>query len=299
MAPPSLIFNWISLASVALLLALVACTAEEPGNPEPQPAAEHRRVVTLAPHLTELMFAIAAEDMLVGVSEFSNYPVAAQQLPRIGNAFRVDQEALALVQPDLVLAWEGGTPSHVITELTERGFVVSVIRSRGLEGVGDALRQLGALLGRKAAAETAAQDYAKGLAALREQYAGRPAIRVFYQVSLRPLYTVNGRHYISELIELCGGSNIFSDLDDLAPLVGVEAVVDRNPEILLTAVAGESDGSEFSEWSRWESLAANRLKNRFTVSGDLIARATPRLLDAGAQVCEALETGRQNRGDAR
>ena len=277
---------------------LVACTPKDPAPVTTDAAAEYHRVVTLAPHLTELMFAVGAQDKLVGVSEFSNYPPAAQDLPRIGNAFRVDQEALALVKPDLVLAWDGGTPQHVIAELTERGFAVEVIQSGGLDGVPGALRQLGNLVGRTAEAGIVALDFERQLAAMREQYRDRPAIRVFYQVSLRPLYTVNGRHYISELIELCGGINIFSDLNDLAPLVGVEAVIDRDPEVLLAAVSAAEDAN-FAEWSRWESLAANRFANHFTVPGDLIARPTPRLLAAGASVCNALDQGRQNRTGAR
>ena len=281
-----------------LLLVLVSCTPEGPVSRSDDAETEYRRVVTLAPHLTELMFAIGAEGLLVGVSEFSNYPPAAQDLPRIGNAFRVDQEAFTLVQPDLVLAWDGGTPQHVITELRERGFVVHVIQSGGLDGVALALRQLGSLVGRVAEADATARDFEQQLSTMREQYSDRPAIRVFYQVSLRPLYTVNGRHYISELIELCGGINIFSDLNDLAPLVGVEAVIDRDPEVLLAAVSKEQD-AEFVEWLRWESLAANRYGNHFTVPGDLIARATPRLLEAGAKVCDALDQGRRNRSGAR
>lgn len=273
---------------------LVSCTPKDSTPSTTQAAAEYHRVVTLAPHLTELMFAIGAEGLLVGVSEFSNYPPAAQDLPRIGNAFRVDQEALALVAPDLVLAWDGGTPQHVITELGERGFTVRVIQSGGLDDVAAALHQLGALVGHVAEADEAARTFDQQLGAMREQYGDRPPIRVFYQVSLRPLYTVNGRHYISELIELCGGNNIFADLDDLAPLVGVEAVIDRDPEVLLAAVSGE-ESNEFSEWLRWESLAANRFANHFTVPGDLIARPTPRLLEAGAKVCAALDRGRQNR----
>lgn len=290
-----MISNGIKLAPFILLLALAACSSKEPPPDTTEGATEFHRVVTLAPHLTELLFAINAEDLLVGVSEFSNYPVAAQTLPRIGNAFRVDQEALAMARPDLVLAWLEGTPKHVITELRERGFTVRVIRSGGLDDVAAALRELGVLLGRVADGEEAARDYERQLAVLRATYANRATIRVFYQVSLRPLYTVNGRHYISELIELCGGSNIFSDLDELAPLVGVEAVIDRNPEVLLAAVAGPANGTAFADWLRWKGLTANRYGNHFTVSGDLIARATPRLLAAGAEVCAALDTGRDNR----
>jgi iron complex transport system substrate-binding protein len=126
--------------------------------------------------------------------------------------------------------------------------------------------------------------------AIRERYAGLPTISVFYQVSARPLYTVNGEHFVSELIELCGGANIFADLGELAPTIDVEAVVERDPEVFL---AGSDAGDDaFSEWQRWPQMAANRYGNHYAVPGDVIGRATPRLLDGAVAVCEVLQEAR-------
>ena len=121
-------------------------------------------------------------------------------------------------------------------------------------------------------------------------------IRVFYQVSQRPLFTVNGDHYVSELIALCGGSNVFADLDELAPTIDVESVVERDPEVLLASTdAGES---AFAEWQRWPHMAANEAGNQFLMPADAIGRATPRLLQAGEAVCEALAEARRRRDEA-
>ena len=131
------------------------------------------------------------------------------------------------------------------------------------------------------------------LSALRVQYADREALRVFYQVSARPLYTVSGEHYVSELIVACGGQNIFGELGELAPAVDVEAVLDRDPEVIL--VSGDAGGDAFIEWSRWPDVAANRLENRFRIPADQVSRPTTRVLVAGEAICDALQTARDRR----
>jgi ABC-type Fe3+-hydroxamate transport system substrate-binding protein len=107
------------------------------------------------------------------------------------------------------------------------------------------------------------------------------------------LYTVGREHYASELVSLCGGQNVFSDLVELAPAIDVEAVIDRNPEIML---AGDDAGDDaFSEWQRWPALAANQYGNRFLLPADELSRPTTRVLVAATAICEALRSGRANR----
>ena len=118
---------------------------------------------------------------------------------------------------------------------------------------------------------------------MRAAYQGAPPISVFYQVSARPLYTINREHYVSELIEICGGRNIFDDLDELAPAISVEAVVERSPEVMLASTDAGDDG--FSEWQRWPSIPANLYGNQFLLPADELARATPRLIIAGGAEC--------------
>jgi iron complex transport system substrate-binding protein len=252
------------------------------------------RVVTLAPHLAELVFAVGAEGVLVGVSSYTDYPPDAAALPVVGDAFSVDQERLALLQPTLLLAWESGTPVRIVDELRARGFRVETIETRGLEDIAVAMEQIGKLTHRSKQGMVAANEFRNGLRRLAQRF-GRPlSIRVFYQVSSTPLYTVNGDHYVSELIDLCGGSNIFSDLTRLAPLVDVEAVLARDPEVMLAS--SDSPDDAFVVWQRWPELAANEYHNYFFLPADEIGRATPRLLTAGKTLCETLEAARRNRG---
>lgn len=285
--------GWLAPA-VALWLA--GCTPERGSDPAADAALPPSpRIVTLAPHLAELAHAAGAGRHLVGVSAYSNYPDEVLALPQIGDAFGMDQEQLALLRPDLLLAWQSGTPAHTVDELRKLGYRVEVLRTRTLADVADALREIGRLASTADVADEVADRFLNELDRLRLLHADSEPIRVFYQVSARPLYTVNGTHYLSELIGLCGGQNVFADLGELAPLVSVEAVLARDPELML---AGRTDGREnlFADWLRWPEMAANRFDNRFYIDADLLSRATPRLVRTAVAICTWLQEGRRNRG---
>jgi iron complex transport system substrate-binding protein len=277
---------------IATLPALYAC--DDPATRQSAAHTAHAtRIVTLAPNLAELVFAAGAGDTLVGVSAYSNYPSAVATLPLVGDAFTIDQERLALLRPDLLLAWQSGTPAHVVDELRQAGYEVEVIRTRSLADISATLLRIGELAGTQSQAREVAATFAAALQDLGERYRDAAPIRVFYQVSKRPLYTVGRDHYASELIALCGGRNVFADVDELAPAIDVEAVISRDPEVML---AGDDAGSDaFSEWDRWPSIAANHYGNRFLLPADELSRPTPRVLAAGAAICDALQTARQRR----
>lgn len=281
---------WQRLAPACLLCGLLACA--EPPAPVDE-SQQFSRLVTLAPNLTELVFAAGAGETLVGVSAYSDYPAEALRLPIIGDAFTVDQEQLALLRPDALLVWESGTPAHVVDQLRRLGFHVEVIRTRSLDDVALALIRIGELTGHAPEAAAAAARYRGALQTLRSQYEDAESLRVFYQVSSRPLFTINGEHFLSELIEVCRGQNVFADLDELAPTVDVEALVARDPEVMLAS--DEAGDDAFSEWRRWPNIAANRYGNHFLMPADEIGRATPRLLIAGKAVCAALDVARDRR----
>lgn len=253
------------------------------------------RIVTLSPHLAELVFLVGSGDRLVGVSAYTDFPEEATLLPVVGDAFNLDQERLALLQPDLLLAWDTGTPAHVVDELRSRGHRVEIVTTTALADVAAALRMIGALTGQSDRAAVVAAKFTAGIESIAASSRGASQISVFYQVDARPLYTINGSHFVGQLIELCGGSNIFADLDGLAPLVSVEAVLERNPEVMLAST--DAGDRAFDEWDRWPDLAANRYGNRFLMPANDIGRPTPRLLHGARAVCEALDLGRRNRAE--
>ncbi|MDX1480690.1 MAG: helical backbone metal receptor [Woeseiaceae bacterium] len=286
--------GWLPALTLGLL---AACNADTPGRDAPAVAGSAPRIVTLSPHLAELVDAVGARDLLVGVSAYTSFGSDVTLPPEIGDAFVVDLESLSLIEPDLVLAWASGTPQRTIEELRDRGYRVESVVTENLADVASALVRIGDLTGHSATAERASSRYLQRLASLRQQQSGKPPIRVFYQISAKPLYTINGAHFLSELIELCGGRNVFSDLAELAPLVSEEAVLARDPETVLTATADPAGAAAdaFAGWRRWSTLAANRYDNYFVIDSALVARPTPRLVDGGQAMCQALDESRRHR----
>jgi iron complex transport system substrate-binding protein len=249
------------------------------------------RVITLSPHLAELVCAAGACDQLVGVVAWSDFPARVKRLPQVGDAFAVNPEQVLGLKPDLVLAWEGGTPREVSERLRALGLRVESVAVRRLDEVPDALRAIGGWLGTGPAAKGAAQAYADRLQRLRRQHAGAPPLRVLYQIEADPPYSVNRDSPISEAIGLCGGVNLFADLPTLAAPVDREAIVGRDPEVIL--YTQQDDARAIVEfWRRMPAVAATRAGALYALDGNLLDRATPRLLDGVEQVCAALSDAR-------
>lgn len=253
-----------------------------------QPA---RRIVSLSPHITENLFAIGAGERVVGTVEFSNYPEAAKRIPLVGGYEKVDLEAVAALRPDLVLAWESGNIASHVAKLKGIGLPVVLTEARRIEDVPADLERLGALTGVGEARAVAAR-FRERLAALRARHAGRPPLRVFYQVWNQPLMTVGGGQIISDAIRLCGGENVFGALKQMAAPVTVESVLAANPEAIVASGMGEERPEWLDEWRRWPALTAVARNNLFFVPPDHLQRHTPRILDGIERLCQHLETAR-------
>jgi len=247
------------------------------------------RVVSLAPDLAELTYDVGAGSTLQGTTEYSDYPAAAKQVARVGDAYHVNIEKVLALQPDLVLAWQGGTPQPLIDKLRGLGLNVLDLGTHELTDIAANLEAIGLATGHADAAGLAAEDFRTRLNALRKTYASAAPLKVFYEISAQPLFTVGGSQSISRLMEVCGGRNVFADLSDLAPVVSLEAVLARDPEVIATG-DGEGDVQQrFKDWQRWPKLAATREGNFVVLKDDWVSSSTPRLLDAGKQLCEALQ----------
>ena len=278
----------LSLVLAGTVQARVAVVDDEGRTVElAQPA---RRIVSLAPHLTEQLFAIGAGDLIVGTTDFADFPEAAQSLPRVARAHSVDLERVSAVRPDLVLVWGSGFPPATIDAVRRLGVPTFVSEPARLADIATSLERLGALTGRSS--ERAAGMLNAKLAALREQYRGRRAVRVFYQVWSDPLMTLGGRHLVSEAIALCGGRNVFADLAPIAPRVSIEAVLAADPEVIVTAEPGAAPSGALSLWQRFERITAVRRNLLVTLDADRINRNGPRIVDEIAVLCEAIDRAR-------
>ena len=258
----------------------------------PAPA---RRIVSLAPHLTELLFAAGAGDHVVGAVAYSDYPDAARTLPRVGGYSAIDMEAVAALKPDLVIAWKSGNRDAHLERFAALGIPVFVNEPRSMDDVARSLEQIGTLAGTVGTANAAARSFRQRRDALAARYASRPPVRMFYQIWDQPLMTINGKHLISDAMRLCGGSNVFADLGQLAPRIGTEAVLAANPEVIVASGMGDSRPEWLDRWQKWPQLTAVARGNLFFIPPELMQRHTPRILDGAERLCGQLETARSRR----
>ncbi|MEO0616230.1 MAG: cobalamin-binding protein [Pseudomonadota bacterium] len=285
MKPRVVVVSWVALVAASL----VACNPTE-RETDASAESESLRLVTLAPHLAEIVASAGAAEVLVGVSAYTDFPAEVADLPIVGDGFRVDAEALLALKPTHVLAWGGGGQVDSIALVQELGLNLVIIETRSLADIAPAIRQVGALAGTNDVAESVAARFETDIAAL--SYEG-VRLSVFYQIGERPLYTVNGDHFISDLVARCGGDNVFAELETLAPVVSVEAVVREDPAVILT---GSDAGAIAALWQRWPDLGAVRDNRILGVPGDLIGRPGPRLAAGGRAICEALDAARRSGG---
>jgi len=257
-----------------------------------QPA---RRIVTLAPHLAETLFAAGAGDKLVGVVEYSDFPEAVKKVPKVGGYSRLDLETIVALKPDLIVAWHSGNAPATIEKLRSFGIPIYLSQPNRIEDVATEIERLGRLAGTSVSADAASRQFRMRLAGLQKQYGQKPVVRTFYQIWKLPLSTVGGKQIISSVIRLCGGENVFGNLETLAPVVTLEAVVAANPEAIIASGMGQSRPEWLDDWKRWPAIAAVARNNLFFVPPELIQRHTPRLLDGAEQLCRHLETARSHR----
>jgi iron complex transport system substrate-binding protein len=257
--------------------------------------ASAQRIVSLAPHVTELLYAAGAGGKLVGAVEYSDYPAPAKALPRVGSSSAVDIEAVAALMPDLVVVWQSSTRAAQYGQFDRLGIPVFVSEPRSLDDIARTLELLGRLAGTSKAADAAALDFRTRRDRLAARYASRPEVGVFYQIWDRPPMTVNGQHLISAVMALCGGRNVFADLAILAPTVTDEAVLAAAPEVIVASGMTGARPEWLDAWRRWRSLPAVARDNLFFIAPEQLQRNTPRVLDGAAKLCEQLEQARAKR----
>jgi iron complex transport system substrate-binding protein len=257
-----------------------------------QPA---RRIVSLAPHLTETLFAAGAGERIVGTVEYSEYPPAASRIARVGGYSRIDLERIAALRPDLIIAWQSGNAAAHLDRLRGLGLPLYLSQSNQIADVAREIERLGVLAGSPAIASDAARQFRQRLAGLQQRYGARPPVRTFYQIWKQPLMTVGHRQIISDVIQLCGGENVFGRLPTMASAVTVEAVIAANPEAIVASGMDEARPEWLDDWKRWQSISAVARGNLFFIPPDLIQRHTPRLLDGAERLCQHLETARSRR----
>lgn len=246
------------------------------------------RIISLAPHITEQLYAVGAGGQLVGAVDYSDYPEAAQELPRVGGYSRLDLEAILSLRPDLVVGWQSGNDSRQLERLEALGLTLYRSEPRELVDIANSMRRLGILSGHREQGQAQAEHYMQTLQQLAAMNRDRPRLRVFYQIWNRPLMTINGEHLISDVIRLCGGENVFANLPALTPTVSVEAVLAADPQMIFASGMGEERPEWLDEWRRWSTLQAVSNAQLHFIPPELLQRATPRLLQGAERMCRMI-----------
>ena len=287
------LFFFLALA-VTLPLMLGSRTSLGESKPQPKVPLQAKRVITLSPHLTEIVDAAGGTSQLVSVSAFSNYPESVKKLPITSDARSIDLEKMKQLKPDLIIYWRGGTPETQIESIQKifaHSAQIIFVEPKKLNYIATDIEKLGQLFGTSALAQKNAASFRSEVAQLKKKYhnAQKRKVRVFYQVWAQPLMTLNHDHLISDIIELCGGEQVFDKEKLLVPTVSKEAVVKANPEIIFTAVDAKQMKTDWTMWQSIPQLAATQKKAFIEIDADTISRPSQRVLSGALKICSEID----------
>ncbi len=285
---------FLSMMLIAGIANAVISVQDDAGNTVTltQPA---QRIISLAPHATELIFTAGGGDRIVGTVGYSDYPAAALKIPRVGSYQQIDVERIISLKPDLLVVWLHGNSERQLEHVRKLGVPFFYSEPKKLSDIPTSIERLGVLMGTEQKANKVAVGERAELARLAIQYRNRPTVRMFYQVWGKPLYTLNGGNIMSDVIRLCGGENVFAKLPIPAPTVSVESVLLENPEVVMTGERQAQKLGGLEIWKSYPNMLAVKNDNLFSVDADLVNRAGPRLIEGAAMVCEKLELARSRR----
>lgn len=243
-----------------------------------------QRIITLSPHLTELVYLLGAGDQLSGVVEHSDYPLSVKKIPKIGGASGLDVERILSINPDLILAWQGGSRETDIQKLTELGLRVVSIKSSSLEDIPDSLKDIGVLLNKQQQATILINNFNENRAQIAERYGDQSSHRIFIEISSQPLMGLTNLHPFGAALSLCGLINIFSDVDNAAIITDLESILSRNADFVLLRQNATSD--EYNIRKDFYRINDDSDIEFISFNEDMAFRQTPRLLEAVDAVCK-------------
>ncbi|WP_435865536.1 vitamin B12 ABC transporter substrate-binding protein BtuF [Vibrio aestuarianus] len=255
--------------------------------------AQVERIISLAPHATELAFAAGLGDKLVAVSEYSDYPPQAKKLEKVANYQGINLERILKLQPDLVIVWPSGNPAKEIAKLKQLGLTIYSTETKTLEDIATNIEQLSQYADNPQIGKNAAHNFRQSLAIFKQRYHTSSKVRYFYQLSEKPIITLAQDSWPSEVFRFCGGENIFADSPSPYPQVGIEQVLLANPDAIFTSEHAIKNGHMWSKWQ--QQLFAVQHDFVWSLTSDWLNRPTPRTLNAIEEVCDHFAHIRQKR----
>ena len=251
-----------------------------------------QRIISLAPNLTEVLFYVGAGEQIVGADEYSNYPEQAKSIIRVNNHAVANYELILSLEPDLIVAWESGNGEQIIGRIRELGLPLFVLETRKMDAIPNLFSRLGRLTGHDEIAEQKALEFTQRLEGLREAYRDQPAVRTFYQIWNDPFITLNGDHLVSDVIELCGGINVFGESIPLVPYVNIEAIMAADPQVIIASGSTMNNEQWRDSWRDWQGISAVTNGDIYLIPPDLMQRHSSRILDGAEYMCDFLQRAR-------
>ncbi|MFN0306259.1 MAG: helical backbone metal receptor [Burkholderiales bacterium] len=252
-----------------------------------QPA---RRIVTLSPSLAEIVFAVGAGDRLVGVSSYSDDPTEASKIRVVASSGRIDIEHLRWLRPDLVIAWRTGNPARDLERIKRMRMPVFMTEPRSLMDIARVVRSIGALTGNTNAAEATARSFEALLASL--SITAAEPLPAFVEIWHKPLLTVNGEHLMTDILRVCGASNVFAGIPALTARVSPEQLLIANPRLLIVSGTAEARQSIIERWQAFKLVRAVQDGRIVVIDPRILHRQGLRIVEAVGDVCAAVRQAR-------
>lgn len=269
-----------------ILLALVALLSSHLS------AKEINRIIALSPSSVEMLFEIGVGDRIIGTVDHADFPEEAKKIRRLGNYVGVQIETIVSLQPDLIVAWKTGNKQADLKKLASLGLNLVYVDPKSLEAVSKEMRRLGEIIGVEKQAKVAADRFDIEYARVKKLYANEEKVRVFYQLWSDPIRTVGSNSWVQSLIEECNGQNIFEDSKAPYPVVSVESILVKDPQVMLMASHSDARQSKKKLWNKWTNVSAVKNNLFEVVESSKHLRAGPRAVEGLALMCESIDKAR-------
>lgn len=277
--------HYMLIALMSLAFTTNANSTQENGSAKP-------RIIALAPHIVEMLFDVGAGEQIIATTEHSDYPQAANAIPRIGSSLRIQIERVIELQPDLIIAWKSGNPSDDLARIKQLGFNVVYSQPNSFDDVAKELRLFGELSGHKAQGQAVATKFLNELETIKTQYQNQPPLSAFYEVWSRPLTTIAKDSWPQQFLDVCGIKNPFFQAQARYPQVNIEQILQLDLDIIIQPLSENQADKEGYPWEKWPVISAVKHQQIIKLDADVVHRMTTRSLGALTDLCQKAEQSR-------
>lgn len=250
-------------------------------------------IVTLAPHLVELLYDIGAGEQIIATTEFSDFPEEAKAIPVIGNYLKLNLEGIVAFKPDIILAWRDGNPAVDLAKLKSLGFRIAYSNPESMQDIAKELLWLGDITGNQASAKMRAASFSKELDALQDAYLDKQEISVFYELWGNPLTTIGPNSWPAQLLKICGAKNAFNEVKNDYPQINIEQVLGKHVDVIIQPLSVNQTDKTGYPWQDWEAIKAVEYEQIIRPNADKIHRMTSRTLEELKLLCSEIDASRQ------